>query len=539
MPALIQLLRSDPDFPKIRLAILLMLSAVAGGGMLITVNLAIEEIAASVSSSQVMMTLLLLLVLTVATQFFALSQMAVSLENAVLKKRLLLAARLRYADLGYLVDVLDAPSRAILVKDSQIISQAVLPAILLVRSMAVMVFILIYLVTLSPIFSLVTAVTLVLYLVIQRAFIQPWLMVKLATTWASHQIFFQFVQRFLTDTREIRQSRRSSDEALAQYNRQLVGLTQEKKAINLAVVGQFTFGYTLFHLMLLSLLVFVPGLIGGWETDTLKLVLATLYLMMEVMSVLGHFPSLARASAAVEEMNRLDGVIQKSPHFESPGRVSHDPTKTFSSVQMDKLHLRRFDAAGGISFELGPLDLSIKAGEWIGITGSSGCGKTTLLSILTGIQSGFSGSYLIDGLPMEPDNLPIMRELFAVAWSETPSMLALHSEESRQMPHWLEQLDLTTKLHCVEGLWVPRTPLSTAESKRVLLLKTILEDRPILVVDGILGEQDPEFLERLYQEILPSLKRMGKTLIVVSRDETCLAQADRILTLVQGKIREA
>lgn len=539
MPALIQLLRSDPDFPKIRLAILLMLSAVAGGGMLITVNLAIEEISASVFSSQVMMTLLLLLFLTLVTQFFALSQMAVSLEDAVLKKRLLLAARLRYADLGYLENVLDAPSRAILVKDSQIISQAVLPAVLLVRSMAVMVFMLIYLVTLSPVFSLIFAVSLLFYLLVQRAFLQPKLMIKLATTWASHQIFFQFVQRFLTDIRQIRQSRSSSDEALAQYNRQLVGLAQENKAINLAVVGQFTFGYTLFHLLVLSLLVFLPGLIGGWETDTLKLVLATLYLMMEVMSMLGHFPSLARASAAVEEMNRLDGVMQKSPHFESPGRVSHDPVKAFSRLEMDKLHLRRFDATGGISFELGPLDLSIKAGEWIGLTGCSGCGKTTFLSILTGIESGFSGAYLIDGLPMEPENIPVMRELFAVAWSDAPGGMAVRSEDSRQVPHWLEQLNLTTKLHCVDGLWIPRSPLSAAESKRVLLLKSILEDRPVLVLDGILGEQDPEFLARLYLEIFPTLKRKGKTLIVVSRDEACLSQADRVLTLVQGKIQEA
>jgi hypothetical protein len=59
MPALIQLLRADPDFPRLRLAILLTLSAIAGGGFLIALNLAIDEIAASQPNPQTWLVLML------------------------------------------------------------------------------------------------------------------------------------------------------------------------------------------------------------------------------------------------------------------------------------------------------------------------------------------------------------------------------------------------------------------------------------------------------------------------------------------------
>jgi putative ATP-binding cassette transporter len=538
MPALLQLLRADPDFPRIRLALLLTLSAVASGGFLIALNLAVEQMVAGQASPQDGLILLLLLSLSVITQYYALSQMGVSLEDAILKKRLLLAARLRYADPGYIEDIVDAPSRAILVKDSQIISQALLPAIRLIRSLAVLVFILIYLVALSPVFSVVVLVSLIAYLYVEKRLIQPRLALQLRTTWASHQTFFHYVQDFLANMRTIRQYRDASDEALNHYNHLAANMSQEKRVINQVVVSEFTFGYALFHFMLLLLLVFIPGLTGGWGADTTKLLLTTVFLMAELLPLPGHFPALARANAAIEEMERLEGVIKKSPHFESPGRMTQEGMSDFSSLTLSDLHFAYAVPEGVTPFGLGPLNLGIRAGDWLCLTGSSGSGKSTLIRILAGLQTGYSGTYSIDGQPLEPDHYPLMRELFAVVWSQEQPVQRLSCEDPRQMPGWLDKFDLTGKLRHLNGQWVVPVPLSTAENKRVLLLKAILEDRPVLLVDDVLGDQDEAFRERLCLDIFPALKKQGKTLVIVSRDASCLELADRVLTLHQGRLTE-
>jgi|GEM_PF-2394284 len=539
MPALLQLLRADPDFPRIRLALLLTLSAVAGGGFIIALNLAVEQVAAGQFSPRNGLVSLLLLSLATMTQFYALSQMSVSLEDAILKKNLLLAARLRYADPGYIESIVEAPARAILVKDSQIISQAVLPAIRLIRSLAVLVFVLIYLVALSPVFSLVVLISLTTYLYVEKKLLQPRLALQLRTTWASHQTFFHYVQGFLANMRNIRQYRDASDEALNRYNQLAAGMSQEKRAINLSVVSGFTFGYVLFYFMLLLLLVFIPGLAGGWGVDTTKLLLTTVFLMAELLPLPGHFPVLARANAAIEEMERLEDVIKKSPRFESPGRMVQEGMSNFSSLTLSHLHFAYTVPEGVTPFSLGPLNFGIRAGDWLCVTGSSGSGKSTLIKILAGLQTGYSGTYSIDGQPLGPDHHPSMRELFAVVWSGQQPVQSLFCEDTGSMPRWLERFDLSGKLQSCDERWVVPSPLSTAENKRALLLNAILEDRPVLLLDDILSDQDKPFRERLYLDIFPALKKQGKTLVIVSRDASCLERADRVLTLHQGHLTEA
>lgn len=537
MPALIQLLRNDPDFPRIKLAVMLTLSALAGGGLLIAINLAADEIASHQPNPQTWLVSIFLLLLSAYAQHYALAQMASSLEEALLKQRLLLAARLRYADLGYVEEVASAPTRAILSKDTQIISQAVLPATLLIRSLAVITFILVYLVGLSPVFAVAALTFVVLYLWVQQRFIQSQLASRLGSTWANDQIFFRYVQSLLNGIREIRQNRRASDEAFSQYNRLAGETAQLRRDINLTVVREFTFGYSLLYLMLIVLLVIVPGMIDGWGADTAKLVVAALYLLIELVSTLGHFPALARANAAAEEMSRLDGVIKKSPRFEPGGRIAQDSIKSFSSLKLESLQFRYSGSEHPSAFRLGPLDLTLNSGEWVFLTGANGSGKTTLLEILAGVHTGYSGKLSINGKALEEGDYPFLRELFAVAWPDGLGAYGAPELESRQITQWIDILKLTGKVNFVNGKWMTHN-LSSAENKRLVLLKVILEDRPILLLDGITGDQDAEFRQQFYQEILPALKKQGKTLVVVTQDEAYFKQADRVLTLTHGRFTE-
>ena len=78
--------------------------------------------------------------------------------------------------------------------------------------------------------------------------------------------------------------------------------------------------------------------------------------------------------------------------------------------------------------------------------------------------------------------------------------------------------------------------LSTGQRKRLALVVALLEERPILLLDEWAAEQDPEFREYFYRELLPELKAKGKTVVVVTHDDRFFDVADVLLKLERGKV---
>jgi ABC-type siderophore export system fused ATPase/permease subunit len=62
-----------------------------------------------------------------------------------------------------------------------------------------------------------------------------------------------------------------------------------------------------------------------------------------------------------------------------------------------------------------------------------------------------------------------------------------------------------------------------------------LEDKPILLLDEWAAEQDPPFRRKFYREILPRLKRQGKTVVAITHDDDHYDAADRVLRMQFGK----
>jgi len=69
-------------------------------------------------------------------------------------------------------------------------------------------------------------------------------------------------------------------------------------------------------------------------------------------------------------------------------------------------------------------------------------------------------------------------------------------------------------------------------------LTAYLEDRPIYVFDEWAADQDPAFRKFFYLQLLPELKRRGKTVVAITHDDRYFATADRIIKLDEGKVLE-
>jgi putative ATP-binding cassette transporter len=81
-----------------------------------------------------------------------------------------------------------------------------------------------------------------------------------------------------------------------------------------------------------------------------------------------------------------------------------------------------------------------------------------------------------------------------------------------------------------------KTTLSKGQQKRLALILSLLENKDILVLDEWAAEQDPLFREYFYQQIIPELKDMGKTVIAVTHDDAYFDCAERIVKFDFGRI---
>jgi putative ATP-binding cassette transporter len=83
------------------------------------------------------------------------------------------------------------------------------------------------------------------------------------------------------------------------------------------------------------------------------------------------------------------------------------------------------------------------------------------------------------------------------------------------------------------------TELSSGQRKRLALISSYLEDHQIYLFDEWASDQDPVFKRVFYTELLPELKSRGKTVLVISHDDTYFSQADRIIEIENGNIRDS
>ncbi|MBV9104586.1 MAG: ATP-binding cassette domain-containing protein, partial [Verrucomicrobia bacterium] len=98
----------------------------------------------------------------------------------------------------------------------------------------------------------------------------------------------------------------------------------------------------------------------------------------------------------------------------------------------------------------------------------------------------------------------------------------------------LEMTDLADKTSIVDHQ-ITSLNLSSGQRKRLALVLSILEDKPILLLDEWAAEQDPPFRRKFYREILPWLKQQQKTVVAVTHDDDHYDVADRVLKMRFGK----
>lgn len=196
------------------------------------------------------------------------------------------------------------------------------------------------------------------------------------------------------------------------------------------------------------------------------------------------------------------------------------------------------------------LDCVIHDGELVAIMGPSGCGKTTLLNILGGLDRPTAGSVTIDGVDLvnlsDAEIVKHRREQVGIVFQFFNLVPTLTAKENIELPMRLAGRDgeymrkRTAELLGLVGMEQRENhkpdELSGGEQQRVGLAVALANNPPIVLADEPTGELDTA----TGLQVLHLLKRLrdeyAKTVIVVTHDRRIGQIADRVMTLIDGKI---
>jgi putative pyoverdin transport system ATP-binding/permease protein len=277
----------------------------------------------------------------------------------------------------------------------------------------------------------------------------------------------------------------------------------------------------------------------GAEADVLSgFMMALLYMMTPLQVIMNAAPGLARAKVALQNIHDLGITLS---HSASPEATDDLPALPEGGVrlQLCGVMYSHHSADSVDEFTVGPIDLTIMPGELLFITGGNGSGKTTLAKLLTGLYPPHKGELWYDEERVTDENRDNYRQLFSGVFSDFFLFESLLGLENAQLDdrarEYIWRLRLQEKVRIKDGVF-STTALSQGQRKRLALLTSCLENRPVLFFDEWAADQDPSFKEFFYFTILPGLKAQGKTIIVISHDDHYYGVADRIIHLESGRI---
>lgn len=310
------------------------------------------------------------------------------------------------------------------------------------------------------------------------------------------------------------------------------------KSINLFVTAR-SLGTMLFFVVIGVALTLRPFL---WPDSPAAVssgfVLVLLYMRGPVDQIIGVLPALSRAQVAMRRIAELSEQFSTPEHDLLTARPVGQRTDAIESIELRNVTYAFRGVPGKAPFVLGPVDLHIRKGDTVFIVGENGSGKTTLIKLLLGLYAPHSGTVFRDGVAVSTETRDDYRQLFTTIFSDYylfEDIMQRDGVVPDAAERYLKRLEVAHKVSVENGAFTT-TDLSTGQRKRLALMNAWLEERPVLVFDEWAADQDPTFRHIFYTELLPDLKRIGKTIIVISHDDRYFGIADHLVRLREGKI---
>jgi putative ABC transport system ATP-binding protein len=214
-----------------------------------------------------------------------------------------------------------------------------------------------------------------------------------------------------------------------------------------------------------------------------------------------------------------------------------------------------YSTAAGEFTALTEINMQVSAGEFVGIIGKSGAGKSTLLNMLTGVDHLTSGEVIVNSNgssvsihKMSEDEIALWRgQNLGVVFQSFQLLPMLTLVENIVLPMDLcgrfspkqsrtRALELLRLVEIEDHADKVPAHISGGQQQRVAIARALANDPPILVADEPTGSLDSVTAEHIFEVFEHLVSDLGKTILMVTHDETLAPRFTRTLRIVDGEI---
>jgi len=322
------------------------------------------------------------------------------------------------------------------------------------------------------------------------------------------------------------------------------GLDFQKKNLDLAKINAIFFPLMT---LLMGLSTIIVLYVGGWEVQAGRFTPGNvaefiIYLNMLIWPV----ASLGWTTALVQKASASQGRINEFLNQKEESQTGLDDIKWEQKISLKNINYRYadkdVDALSGV-------DCEINKGEFVGIVGKTGSGKTTLIQLLSRQLDIQQGQYLIDDVEVQDFSLKAFRSSLAYVqqdvflFSDTLRENIAFGSESQVNEEKIQEVvrysglgkDMKLFPDGLETIVGERgVSLSGGQKQRMSLARALMRDAEIYLLDDCLSAVDAETESTIIEGLKKAL--YGKTILMSSHRIAPIMRADKIMVIENGKI---
>ncbi len=283
-------------------------------------------------------------------------------------------------------------------------------------------------------------------------------------------------------------------------------------------------------------------MVGGMEIGTLTAFITYLSQILTALNFLANI--FLQGTRAAASDRRISEVLETEPDIKDSDNASHKIKS--GSVEFKHVSFRYFkDREEPV---LDDINIKIAPGELVGIVGSTGSGKSTLISLISRLYDADAGEVLVDGVNVKDISLHELREHIAVVLQKNVLFSGTIAENLR----WgdenasAEDMERVCRIACADG-FISAFPdgydteigqgggnLSGGQKQRICIARALLRHPDIMIMDDSTSAVDTATDASIRKALREQLA--GVTKIIISQRISSVIDADKIIVMNGGKI---
>lgn len=305
--------------------------------------------------------------------------------------------------------------------------------------------------------------------------------------------------------------------------------------------------YALFTNVTTLVVVWVAGrqiMVGGMEIGTLTAFITYLSQILTALNALATIVQQGTRAAASDR--RISEVLHTVPDIRDEAATKKEHNIASGSIEFQKVSFRYFkDTKAPV---LNNISVKINSGEFVGIIGSTGSGKSTLVSMISRLYDPDGGNVLVDGVDVRELSLSKLRDSVSVVLQKNTLFSGTIAENLRWGNENAtdEELVSACKIAQAHG-FVTSFPegydtelgqgggnLSGGQKQRICIARALLKKPKIMILDDSTSAVDmatDACIRRAFKEQLPDV-----TKLIIAQRITSVMDADKIIVMDEGRI---